>query len=94
METLKTFLTQFGKVEICELVDGEVMIRITKGWDNSIDSFKNMQAIQDKIEQTVGHEMPYIRETKSDKDLFQCIFYKDRLNIETTTPKTNTFKKK
>jgi hypothetical protein len=44
-EELKKFLAQFGKVEICEVYDNEVKIRITDGWKNNFESFDNLNTI-------------------------------------------------
>jgi hypothetical protein len=76
-EELKKFLAQFGKVEICEVYDNEVKIRITDGWKNNFESFDNLNTINLKIEDIVGKEFPYIRETKMDSDYLQIIFYRD-----------------
>lgn len=85
MDELKEFLAQFGKVERCEMVDDEIAIKITKGWDNGNASWKNMQLIVDKIEEVTDKEYTYIRETTMDKDLFQTIFYQDSKNVLTYT---------
>jgi hypothetical protein len=78
IEQLKTFLEQFGKVEVCEMPsDEEVKIKITKGFKNDMEGMLICSSILNKIEELSGNEFPYIREVTMDKDLFQAIFYTD-----------------
>lgn len=76
-EELKKFLEQFGKVEICEINDGEVKIKITDGWNNNIEGMKNAIVILDKIEALTDEEFPYIREVTMEHNSYQAIYYND-----------------
>lgn len=66
----KEQLKEFGKVEVCEEIDGKFHVRITEGFStNAMQTFKLMRIIAE----AVGDKFPIVDKCHTDTNLFDYV---------------------
>ncbi len=66
----KEDLKEYGKVEICEEINGKFHIKITEGFNpNAINTFQLMKKINDAI----GDKFSVVDKCKTDENLFDYV---------------------
>ena len=66
----KEDLAQYGKVEICEEIDGKFYIKITDGFSSKA---KNTFSLMEKINDSIGSKFSVIHKCVTDENLFDYV---------------------